>query len=455
MQTKIRTDVAFFAGIWLLSLWTTSPGGESYDLRPSRMVGRLSRVDRLLEVAGSLKLPEAASIKTVPLQASGSATYEERLLTTATTASAAVRSIRHYEVATAKISVDGQTAQQHLSDNQKLIVADWSKERIALFCPVSRLSRDEVELITTPGDSVLLDALAPDQPVAIGDRWEYAPEVLAALVGIDAVDSHDVQSELKQVEGQAARCELAGTLRGAAAGVGTEIEVKAKFTIDVQARQVTWLALLLKESRSIGHASPGIEATSRLQVKVQPLTTPRGLPASLEGINCEPTPAALLLRYASAGRDFAFDYDRRWHLMHEDEKGAVFRLIDEGELIAQLNVLPLQKSASGQPIPLSKFQADIQQALGESFGQFVVASQNADDSARLVYRVVAIGKSQDLPIQWNYYLVTSPSGEQVLLIFTLESALVDRFGEMDQKIVDQLRFAAAAHQTASGPVHRR
>jgi hypothetical protein len=68
--------------------------------------------------------------------------------------------------------------------------------------------------------------------------------------------------------------------------------------------------------------------------------------------------------------------------------------------------------------------------------------------------VVCTGKANDLPVQWNYHMVSAPSGEQVLLIVTLEAAMVERFGDQDRLLVERLRLAKGA-QTASRPTIRR
>jgi hypothetical protein len=455
MQAKNAIFFTLFLLGWFLFRATEAWAAGSCELIPLQSPGRLARVELKLEVAGKLKLPEDAKVNTLSMQVLGTAKYEERLLRSPDRPGGPIRSIRKYATSAARLTIDGQATERVLSADRQLLVADWSDDRLWLFDPQARLTREELDLVTVPCDSLLLDFLAPSQAMSVGQRWQHTPELLAALLGIDAVKSADVHSELTEVDGPAARCQLAGKLEGAVNGAGTQIELKAKYTFHIEARRVVWLAMVIKEQRAIGHAAPGVEATSRLQVTIQPITESESLPSDIARLTTSPTPAALLLRYVPKRRTFQFDYDRRWNLMSDDDKGSVFRFIDGGEFVAQLNVLPVSKTEAGKPVSLSRFQADVQQALGDSFGQFVVASQNGDDPGRLVYRVVATGKTQELPIQWTYYLITSSSGEQALLIFTAEASLVERFGNADRPIVDSLHFMSAATQTAARPPKRR
>jgi hypothetical protein len=443
MQGFTRFWVAL---IFVLCLLDPAAGAETYDLRPDLKVGRTSHIETLLEVTGNLKLPDQEQVKTLPMQAVGSASYDERLVDVE--AATARRSIRCFDKATAKLTIDGKSQEPLLDPEHSAIVGDWTGQQLRLFCPDGHIAREELDLLSTPGDSLIVDALLPDQPVAIEDRWQHTPDLMAALVGIDAVSTSDAESVLVEANDAEAKCELQGKLLGAIGGVATEIEVKAKYTFDFAARRVTWLALLIKENRSIGHAAPGVDATARLQLKIEPIQQSKLLPAVVAGKQHAPTDDQLLLAYYGLNDEFSFLYDRRWLLLTEEPKGAVFRLIDRGELVAQCNVVPLTRTE--KPVPLAKFQLDIQKALGEGFGQFVTASQNSDDPSRLVYRVVATGKVEELPMQWIYYLMTTPAGQQSLLIFAVETPMLEAFGNADEAIVAQLKFNPIAQQTAQG-----
>ena len=72
--------------------------------------------------------------------------------------------------------------------------------------------------------------------MAIGDTWTHSADLLAGLLGLDATSDVEVTSRLEQVADGLAKVVLTGSLRGAAAGVGTQIELKAKYNFDLQSK---------------------------------------------------------------------------------------------------------------------------------------------------------------------------------------------------------------------------
>src|SRR5262249_25535650 len=134
----------------------------------------------------------------------------------------------------------------------------------------------------------------------------------------------------------------AGSVSGAVGGVSTEIELKIKFRFDIKAERISFLALLVKEKRAVGHIGPGLDTVAKLIVNITPAGRSEFLTADvLRELPRRSTPDLTHLAYASRGGQFRFDYDRRWYLTSDDAKLAVLRLLDRGELVAQCNVSAL------------------------------------------------------------------------------------------------------------------
>ena len=148
--------------------------------------------------------------------------------------------------------------------------------------------------------------------------------------------------------------------------------------------------------------------------------------------------ALTALEFDSPPGNFRFDYDRRWYVTSEEKNVAILRLVDRGELVAQCNISPITDVQ--KQLTLADYQREIQQSLGERFGQFLEATEDASEAGYTVFRAVASGKVADLEIQWIYYLLTSPDGERVSLAFTLESSLAERFAAADRELVGAVRF---------------
>jgi hypothetical protein len=159
---------------------------------------------------------------------------------------------------------------------------------------------------------------------------------------------------------------------------GDRVERQGNYHLDQQL--MTWYAVSLREKRAIGHAEPGFEVTARLRMAMQPGTAPPEL-ADSQLATLPPTTgrSADLLSFQSDHADFRLLHDRRWRSMIDRHDLSVFRLVDRGDLIAQCNISELPDFEPGRHLSLDEFRADVQEKLGEHFGQIVEASQTESE----------------------------------------------------------------------------
>jgi hypothetical protein len=215
---------------------------------------------------------------------------------------------------------------------------------------------------------------------------------------------------------------------------------------------VTWLALLVKEKRSIGHVSAGLDVVAKLEMAIRPIETSAALDdPRVAALDLTPTSESERLLYTAPDQSFVIEYDRQWHIMNETSNMLAMRLVDRGELLAQCNVSPLAKSEPNSAIELGKFQDDIRRSLGKNFGQFIHASEHASSTGMRMLCAVASGEVEGLAIQWNYYHISDRDGHQAVVAFTVESELASQLGERDRALVEGLRFTSPAMTTASQP----
>jgi len=247
--------------------------------------------------------------------------------------------------------------------------------------------------------------------------------------------------------------QVTGEVGGAIDGVATEMELKGKFVYSFTHGHITSLALLIKEKRSIGHVSPGLDVVARIEITVAPLAESAQLTdAAIEKLATQKAGTAtaakaeqLIYEHAS----FSLQTDRRWHLIEERPDTAVWRMVDRGELVAQCN-MALRDVTVGKTVTLATFQSEIKKALGKNFQQFVHASQHINENGNACFRVIAAGEVTGLPIQWNYCMVTDGK-KQLTFAFTLESSLEGRFAEADQPIINSIKFVPSPAETAAEP----
>ncbi len=425
---------------------------KTYDLTPRSSADQLARVAVTLDVKGQLQIAGKEEPESVPLLVTGQLDYDEQLLTPPNQPLAACRSARWFNRAEATFQVKAQESTTQLRHDRRLILTDWKSNSAASVGVDGPLTRDELDLIEPLGNSLLVDGLLPDRQVKLEESWTHPAELLAALLGLDAVTSSEVHSVLREVDATAARCEMNGTLFGAIGGVASEMEIKAKYKFEFGARRITWLALLVHEKRTISAVTPGIDAVSRLQMQIKPLPKSEPLADRKASLSRDPlTPADLQLAFESPTGQYRLNYDRRWHVIAEQPNMLVMRLLEGGDMLAQCNISTKATKPDDAAPSLSKFQEEIKKGLGEHFGQFVRAGQNGDDPKRLVLWVVAQGEASDLPIEWHYFLVANAQGQQVVLAFTLQPDEIEQLNKADAALVRGLEFLAPATDTAARP----
>jgi hypothetical protein len=303
------------------------------------------------------------------------------------------------------------------------------------------LTRDDLDLMSLPGNTLAVDRLLPDEAIAVGETWKPSADAVTLLCDLDEAESVEVEAKLSAANDAEARGEMSGAVEGRVDGVKTKLTMSAKFTFDRVRGRISWLAMSLKEERAAGSISPGVEATSRLQLRIEPLDESAPLaPNQLADVSLEPGPTSLMLFHRSAAGHFTLAHDRRWHVVTDDERVTVMRMLEDGELIAQVNVTPLARQQAGKAITLEAFQADVGKVLGQNLAGIVKAGEKMNEQDYRICRVEALGKVNDLDIQWIYYHVTDKDGRGAAFAFTLDSKLAERFAGEEESLVASLQL---------------
>ncbi len=413
---------------------------HSYRLLPNSRTSQGQRVQLQWEVRGELRMnADGRGTKTQPLEVDARLRYEERRFARSEDPWPR-RAARHYEEAFANIQVGGNLVNRRLPPEKTLILVHVEPGDQRLFSPHQPLRREELELLDVQVSSLLVDQLLPPDAVRQEERWPIEAPGLADLFGLDAVHETTLAGWVVRVEDHIARIEWGGELEGSVGGVAADLTVRARGNFDLQQQSLTWLAVSLRETRAIGHAQPGFEVTARLQMTLSPMQNGQFLTEDrLAALAWDATNSDRLL-YEPERSDYRFLHDRRWRALIDRHDLSVLRMVDRGDLVAQCNISELPDSEPGQHLGLEAFQSQIQQTLGEQFGQFVAATQERGEADRRVLRVVVQGLASGIPIQWVYYHISEPDGRQVAIAFTLESSEIERFGVQDREMIESFEF---------------
>jgi hypothetical protein len=426
--------------------------GDKHTLAAQHRPGELTRVQVALQVGGDVKLvDEGGKALTLPMSVVANLGYDEALLAV-TPSGQPARSVRYYDDARAVIKIEKGGERPAFNDSRRLIIAERKDNSpCLLYSPSGALAREELDLIDVPGGTLVLDDVLPGRALAVGESWKLTDTTLAALLCLDAVSFSDVESVLGEVKDGLADVAAGGNVSAAIGGVSTEIQLKIKYKFDVSLRRITMFAMLIKEKRAVGHVGPGLDTVAKVLMKITPITVSGTLNRDLVRRLPTSTTAELLdLGYMPRGRQYRFQYDRRWFVTDDETKLAVLRLIDRGELLAQCNLSALPPTE--KPVTLADFQRDVERSLGKNFGQFASASQSVNKSGYAVFRVVVRGTVSQVPVEWIYYLVQDRRGRRVSLAFSMQQSVRERFAQADLRVVNALQLTDPPTPTAARPV---
>jgi hypothetical protein len=422
-----------------------SQSAATYTLRSRRAAGALDRVEIVLEVGGNARTSDVHAAADKPrlekISNVAKFAYDEKTLTLADK-TALLRSIRHYDQASAVLKIGDSGMKPELRETRRLIGVAMGESTITVFSPQGALTEDEHELLDFQGNSLMVDRLLPEVPVAIGDRWKHSEHVIAALCGLDMVAQCDVESVLKDVVDGSARIEISGRVTGKNTGRSVTIDLKAKHRFDLKTGRSTWLGLLLNENSSTGPVKMGLDVSGKMQMRISPLEKSPALEVeAIKNLPLSPTPELEQVVFDAPEGGWEISHDRRWWVMHSTKKTrAELRLVDQGEPLADCSIIMQAKSDTAKDLTLEEFQDEVRQGLGKNFKQLVRASQQANAADYRVYCVAVHGVEAELPIRWFYYRVSDKLGHQAVIVFTLKEANEERFATSGEDLVAGFRF---------------
>lgn len=384
--------------------------------------------------------------------------------------------LRHYTQAEATLDADGGEQSLALPADARRVAVARIGTTPQPYLPTAHLSRDELELLETPFDSVLLEDLLPGRPVSADDRWTLAGDLAAGLLAIDTVEAGALEARIVELAAGQARVALEGVVDGAVDGVPTHVVVDGEFTVAAEPDEdgfvltgdVARLDVVVKERRQASHVAAGFEIEATLAIARAPVD---------EATDAEPESDAGLADAAEGGAESGVESPRRrgegrpglvwyrdpegrydivheagWRCVGEDAGGLVLRMLDLGALVAQCSLTALPRAEDATPPTVEEVKRHIEQSLAGQFKRFdgVRETVREDDGVRVV-RVASEGVAEGLPFRWIHYVLTDDTGRRVNATFMFEASLEKRFAGADERLVAGLRFAGETHREARLP----
>ncbi len=152
-------------------------------------------------------------------------------------------------------------------------------------------------------------------------------------------------------------------------------------------------------------------------------------------------PQALTLVYH---KDQMNRYDvavgRDWRLVAQTDQHVVMRLIEKGELIAQVALTPWTKADPGKHVSIDDFKQAMAAAPGWQLDEVLEAGEIPADNGRWLYRISARGQMDDVKVVQTFFILANANGDQVIATFTMKPGQAAKIGNRDLTLVGSIGF---------------
>lgn len=450
----------FIAGLTVVGLLASGTAyGQSLSLKESAAVPALAaRADVLIK--GKIRTHAGGGqTDERPLEATARFEFVEQNLDTDSISAESRRLVREYSAATATTNVDGFETRSVLPAALRRVVVEGRAEGPVRYSLDGLMTREAVDLLDMPGDPVVLAAMLPTTDVELDESYEVAKWASQMLCSLDIVTETDLKGRVRSANDAAAYILIDGTVSGARLGAPTTLKVTGTLTFDRKQNFVSLAKIRYVETAEIGTISPGVEATTDVEIS----RTPTSATVATNGVPETAPASALKLYFDAPSWGVRMLHDRDWHVFYSALDGAkpvvILRLLDNGRLLSQMNLAKVPSVKQGQKPSLDDFEGDIQRSLGSRFGEIIDRSQSDRGDGVMLNRVVAEGQfdykqgaeTKTRAMQWTYYLIVHPDGRQLSAIFAHEPDAAKLLADRDKDLVKKLQFFAPqiARQSAT------
>jgi hypothetical protein len=418
-------------------------GAQTCTLTESLKPGDCFHYGIEMKLGGEMRfVSEDAKTVPVKLSAHGKHSFHERVLAVA--GGLVQKSARVYEQASATIERGRDRSENGLRASRKLIVAQRHKDRYLVYSPAGAMSRSELEVVSEHFDTLTLVGLLPGKAVKVGETWKLPSPVAAALCSLEGMTEHKLTGKLEKVTAREAAFSVAGTAAGVWQGAQLRTTVEATGTFDLQAKRITALVWKQKDDRDQGPVSPASSLQMTVNVKRKAIDQPASLAdVALVSVPQGFTPPGPMtnLEYRDPGDRYALIHSRDWFLTAASAEHAVLRLMDR-EWIAQVTVTPWTKAKKGEHLSAEQFKSAMNETTGWRPERELQAGE-IPAQGKWIYRLSQLGQLNGVSVLQNFYLVAAPTGEQVVLTFTLSPKMADKLGARDLSLAGSLEVPAS------------
>ncbi len=435
--------LTIFATLGLI--WASSGVSQTHDLVHQVNSDSTLRILTQLQYSGSVIIDNAGQdeeVRVLPLDVRASLDYDQRISASNTLSPQA---IRYFDKALATIKAGkGQTATE-LAASKRLVLARINRTKngthqFQIAAIGNTLSQQEYELLKNPGDPLSFAGLFDRRDIAIGDQWEPDKDQIADLLAVNRVISSTVSLMLKSVDSGVAKIYITGTAKAESDDANTDMNVKGIALLDIEKQLVTSLRMTIDEQRRAGQVAPGFEGTIKIDSRLAATASNTKVGKERLAELHQGKKVRFLFQLDRKDREFTLLHDSRWRIIASDDEAVVMRYLEDGQLIAQCNVVQLPTRPADRPLTLPLFQEEIRKITADSQARIVAADQLTTPAGLETLRVVVDGMESEIEFKWLYYHVAAADGRRVTFVFTHEKDAADYFQSADQTLVNSIEF---------------
>jgi len=390
--------------------------------------------------------------KSVPLKLTAAAMHEfpERVLIVGKN-NLPQKSARIYESAKAEITTGDNRSQRSLRPERKLIVAQWHKDQFICYSPTGALLRDELELVGEHFDTLSVTGLLPEKEIAVGADWKVSNATAQGLCGFDGLVSQDLTCKLEDVQDNVARISIKGSASGVCTGAMAKLTITGTARFDLTQKRLVAVDWNQKEERGLSPVSPATSSDVTITLKRKQIEPPTALgDVALVSVPLGPElPAASFTQiyYCDPKQRFDLVHGREWQMVGQTSEHTILRLMNRGEFVAQVTITPWHPAKPGEHMPEKDFEEAMTETPGWEQEQVLQSGEVTAEKGRWVYRLSSLGTLDDMKVMQNFYIVAAPSGEQIVLAFTMKQAQAEQLGTRDLSLVGSIDFPASRKES--------
>ena len=405
------------------------------------------KIELSLNLKGEMKVQRDGKMVAIPMVANASHHFEERIIHLSSTG-IPDKVARNYSKADALFNIEGNKSERTLRKQRSLIVAQRPENSIFVYSPKGPLTREELELTGEHFDTLSLANLIPDKGPIPTEAWKLKDFTVQAICNFEGLSEHTLTGKVVSNQNGIVTFKIEGTATGVESGASVTSTVNATGTWTEKAAKITNLNWKQSDNREAGPVNPASKTEMEIIIKREVLETPQTLnDAALVSIPQDFDVPNLMTYVEFKDQQGRFDLSmsRDWQLVAKTENHLVLRLVEKGDFIAQATVSVWSKAEPGKHLSVAEFKTITERTPGWVVEKDLQEGEvPSGDKGRWVYRISALGQLDNVPTMQNYYVVTSPGGEQVVVTFSLSPKQAEKLGTKDLSLIGSLELPGTA-----------